>query len=629
MKRWLYRSGILFTALVLAVCVSIFSQGGQRQDRPVVPGAGQPGPNQDVPIINDVPLIPFESVPNFFKTNPDMNFGETLAVAVNSKGNIVVINHPGTATSGPLYGNATTQLWEFDSNGKFLREIGKGVYGLGYAHGVRFDKYDNLWVVDKGTNSIMKFNPAGYVVMNLGRRPEGYEGFEFRRARPPDKVAVDGLFDGPTDVAWDAQDNIYISDGYVNSRIGKMNKNGDWIKSWGSYGTGSGQFRNPHNMQIDRQGNVYVADRGNGRIQVFDSDGNFKKFIWLNVAYDKKRHPTLGNANPNPPNASAPWALCITTNGPMQYIFAIDQEPGRLYKLTLDGKILGMLGESGRGPRQFNWPHGLACPSEDVVFVADMNNWRVQKLILTKQTAPGATQGGPIRVLASNGVRAALQDLIPQWERAIGRPLSVEFDPSAAIKRKIEANEQFDVTVLTSDVIDSLSKEGKLAAHARSGIGRIGVGVGVLAGAARPDIHTADTIKQALLNAKSMTWGEEGASRPAIDRMVAELGIADQLKTRVSFTKNVDQSMELVRAGKADLVITLISEILPAKGIQFVGPLPAKFQDYVTFATGINAASQNMDAAQAAVRFITGPTVAPAFKAKGIEPYALPQKAQK
>ena len=384
MKRWSIGSGILFIAAVFAVTLSVFPQrgGGQRGDSPPTVGAGQPGPNQDVPIVNDVPLIPFESVPNFFKINPDMNFGETLSVAVNSKGNIVVVNHPGTATSGPLYGNATSQIWEFDSNGKFLREIGKGVYGLGYAHAVRFDKYDNLWVVDKGTNSIMKFNPAGYVVMNLGRRPEGYEGFEFRRARPPEKVAVDALFDGPTDVAWDPQDNIFVSDGYVNSRIGKMNKNGDWIKSWGSYGTGASQFRNPHNMQIDKQGNVYVADRGNGRIQVFDSDGNFRKFIWLNVAYDKKRHPTLGNPNPNPPNATAPWSLCITANGPTQYLFAIDQEPGRLYKLTLDGKILGMLGESGRGPKQFNWPHGLACPSEDIIFVADMNNWRVQKLIL-------------------------------------------------------------------------------------------------------------------------------------------------------------------------------------------------------------------------------------------------------
>src|SRR5579862_1985190 len=121
------------------------------------------------------------------------------------------------------------------------------------------------------------------------------------------------------------------------------------------------------------------------------------------------------------------------------------------------------------------------------------------------------SQQEPIRVLASNGVRAALQDLIPQWEKAVGRPLMVEFDPSAAIKRKIEANEPFDVTVLTTDVIDSLAKEGKLATLGRSEVGRIGVGVGVVRGAAKPDIKTPDGIKQVLLNAKSMTWGLEGA----------------------------------------------------------------------------------------------------------------------
>jgi hypothetical protein len=358
-----------------AARVSIVAQrGGQQGATPTPP------PNQSVLIVSNVPLIPFDTVPNLFKITPDQNFGETLAVAVNSKGNIVVLNHPGTATSGPLYGNATTQVWEFDSNGKFLRDIGKGVYGLGYAHSVRFDKYDNLWVVDKGTNSIMKFNPAGYVTMNLGRRPEGYEG-EYHRLVGAQARPTDGNFNAPTDVGWDAEDNIYVSDGYGNSRVAKMNKNGDWIKSWGTFGTEEGQFRTPHNLQVDKQGNVYVADRGNGRIQIFDSDGNFKKFIWLNAAYDKTRHPVLGNLSPNPPNATAPWALCITT-GPTQYLYAIDTEPGRLYKMTLDGQILGMLGESGRGPKQFNWPHSLACPSEDVIFVADMNNWRVQKLVL-------------------------------------------------------------------------------------------------------------------------------------------------------------------------------------------------------------------------------------------------------
>lgn len=148
--------------------------------------------------------------------------------------------------------------------------------------------------------------------MNLGRRPEGYEG-EYHRPPAPTAVAIDGYFNAPTDIGYG---NIFISDGYGNSRVAKLNKNGDWVKSWGSHGTADGQFRTPHCLQVDRQGNVYVADRGNGRIQVFDSDGNYKKTIWLNAAYDKQRHPALGNIPRNAPNASAPWALCITTTGP-------------------------------------------------------------------------------------------------------------------------------------------------------------------------------------------------------------------------------------------------------------------------------------------------------------------------
>jgi len=311
--------------------------------------------------------------------------GEVLSVAVNSKGTMVVLNHPGSATSGPLYGNATTQLFEFDSNGKFVRELGKGVYGLGYAHSVRFDKYDNLWVVDKGTNTVIRFNPAGMVTLNLGRRPEGADEFEYYNAR---KVAqnpprhVDGYFNGSTDVTWDAQDNIYVSDGYSNSRVAKYDKHGNWLMSWGSRGTGPGQFNTPHNIQADREGNIYVADRGNNRIQVFDGEGKFQRLITLNVPYDKKRHPVLGNVPQNPPDETAPWTLCITNTTP-QYLYASDNEPGRIYKINpKDGKILGWFGESGHDVGQLSWTHGIACPSENTLFVADMNNWRVQKITL-------------------------------------------------------------------------------------------------------------------------------------------------------------------------------------------------------------------------------------------------------
>ena len=231
--------------------------------------------------------------------------------------------------------------------------------------------------------------------------------------------------------------------------------------------------------------------------------------------------------------------------------------------------------------------------------------------------AIASAQNAPIHVFASNGVRAVLQDLIPQCERALGRKLDVEFATSAAIKRRIEANESFDVAVLASDVIDGLIKTGQLTRN-RVDIGSSGIGVGMRAGAARPDIRTPEAMKETLLNAKAVTYAEEGASRPAIDKMVQALGIADRLKPKTKLTKATDQSMELLFAGESDLVIT---EILPVKGADLVGPLPQKFQSYVTFSTAISARSKNAGAAQALVKFIAGPAVAPAFKAKGLEPH--------
>jgi sugar lactone lactonase YvrE len=340
-----------------------------------------------VPALQNAPEIPFECVP-FPKLAPNSNLGEMLGVAINSKGHVAVLHHPGNAGTGPVYGGATSQILIFDQDGNCLREVGRGVYGLAYGHYVRFDKYDNLWVTDKAAMSVMKFNPEGRVLMNLGRRDEGAAEPRYPRASPP-PTPVDGYFNGCTDVAWDDEDNIYVSDGYYNSRIAKFNKYGEWIKSFGAAGTGGvhanenpGHFSNPHSLGIDRQGDLYVADRGNRRIQVFDLDGNFKRFIFLTVPYDKTRHPVLGNMPPNRPDETHPETICITDT-PTQYLYTIDKEPGRIYKLSLpDGKILGMLGRSGRQSGEFNWAHQLACLGENVLFVADMNNWRIQKLIL-------------------------------------------------------------------------------------------------------------------------------------------------------------------------------------------------------------------------------------------------------
>ncbi|MEO6340565.1 MAG: peptidyl-alpha-hydroxyglycine alpha-amidating lyase family protein [Caulobacteraceae bacterium] len=343
------------------------------------------------------PVIAFDTV-DFIKLKPGQNLGEVLGVAVNSKGHVVILNHPGTATTGPLYGNASTEVLEYDANGNFVREIGHGVYGLGYSHAVRFDKYDNLWVVDKGTDAVMKFNPSGKVALNLGRRAEGFDSGHEPHLKQSEAVPADGWFRAPTDVAWDQDDNIFVSDGYINSRIAKFDKYGDWIKTWGKFGPGGAHanenpynINNPHNMQTDRDGNVYVADRGNRRIHVYDREGQFKRFMFLNAPYDKTHHPALGGLPADPskrPDETQPWTMCISPTTP-QYLFVMDQEPGRLYKMSLDGKILGMLGQSGRRMGQFNWPHAIACPTENTIFVADMNNWRVQKLTLhPERTTP-------------------------------------------------------------------------------------------------------------------------------------------------------------------------------------------------------------------------------------------------
>src|SRR5688572_11185843 len=227
-----------------------------------------------------------------------MNLGEVLGVAVNSKGQILVLNHPGSANAGPIWMNATTQLLLFGADGKFMKEIGKGVYGIAYSHQVRYDKSDNLWVVDKAANTVIRFNPEGYVTMNLGRREEGYHGL-VELPRQADAKPNGGYFNGATDVGWDRDDNIFVSDGYVNSRVTKFDKNGNFLKDWGSYGREPGQFNLPHAMVLDREGNVYVADRNNARIQVFDSNGTFQRMMHLSVPYPADYQPPFSAVNPS------------------------------------------------------------------------------------------------------------------------------------------------------------------------------------------------------------------------------------------------------------------------------------------------------------------------------------------
>jgi DNA-binding beta-propeller fold protein YncE len=304
-----------------------------------------------------VPEIPYESVPNLLQLPTGLYLGEAAGVAVNSKGHIFVFTRSGQ-----------TRLLEFGADGKFQREIGQGLYGFVFAHTVRIDKNDNIWATDEGANMVIVFNPTGQVIMLFGRKPEAVEGAApppppgTTPPPPPAAFALFAhrLFNRPTDVAWDSNGNSFIADGYNNSRVVKFDKNGDWVKEWGKRGTAPGEFHTVHAIATDAKGNVYVGDRENNRIQVFDGEGNFLK-QWT--------------------NAGAPWTICITP-GPKQVLYTSDSTNGRIYKLDLDGNILGAFGKPGKQLGQFGWVHELSCPSENTLFVAELLNWRVQKLIL-------------------------------------------------------------------------------------------------------------------------------------------------------------------------------------------------------------------------------------------------------
>jgi len=316
----------------------------------------------------NVPEIPFESVPNFLKLPPNLYLGEGIGVATNSKGHIFVYTRSGD-----------TRLFEFDRAGAYVREIGQGLYGFEFAHAVRVDAADNIWAVDEGTNMVIKFSPDGRVAMVLGRRPEAVDGLIATPANAPPPAPEPYVFSRPTDVGWDAAGNIFVTDGYGNSRVVKFDRNGRFVKEAGSRGNARGQLNLPHTMAVDAAGNVYVGDRGNVRVQVFDNDLNVK------AIYD-----TVGN----------PWAVCISP-GPHQYLFVSNSLPdnglaqfrditGEIYKMELDGTIVGKFGKGGKRLGEFSTVHEIDCRNPDELLVSEITAWRVQKILL-KPVAPAVS----------------------------------------------------------------------------------------------------------------------------------------------------------------------------------------------------------------------------------------------
>jgi len=288
---------------------------------------------------------------------PDHTIGETEGVSMNSKGHLFVYSR--TGKGGSSRGGTAAELFEFDPKMKYVKLWGPDNYAASFAHSVRVDKYDNVWMVDEGSGMIVKFDPDGVVKMTLGRKPEAIDYLE-RYLERGEKVTerypagTMGTFNRETDIAWDPQDNMYVSDGYGNSRVVKIAKDGTWMKAVGTHGSGDNQFSTPHGIAADAQGNVYVADRGNFRIQVYDYDLNFKKSIG---------------------GVGAPWSVQVTP----KYIYSGDGT-GKIYRLDHEGKLLGWA-QTGLGQGQTGCIiHELHAVSDNVILRGSCSEWNVERI---------------------------------------------------------------------------------------------------------------------------------------------------------------------------------------------------------------------------------------------------------
>ena len=352
-----------------------------------------------------IPELQFDSNADLLKLPDNVHMGEAAGVATNSRGDIFLYTRTGNPTLTLGTSRAVThggsRLFQFDRTGKFVREIGQGAYGLLQAQQVRVDRQDNVWIVDQMSTQVIKFDPNGRIQMILSRKPEALRvpalplnplvpGLPIVQTPPEPAPAAAGRGAGPaaeggraggplpgagaegesfvrpTDVAWDAAGNIYVADGYGNARIAKYEPGGKYIKSWGSRGTAPGQFNIVHGIAIDAQGNVYVADEGNRRVQVFDGNGTFKK-QFLNVG--------------------TPTALCITP-GPQQVLYIAHtgdpdgMEDATIQKVDLDGRVLAKFGKAGKLTKEFGLVNSIDCRNENELLIGELSNWRVQKLTL-------------------------------------------------------------------------------------------------------------------------------------------------------------------------------------------------------------------------------------------------------
>jgi DNA-binding beta-propeller fold protein YncE len=271
---------------------------------------------------------PYRFVEGFPQLPVGMKFGAGSGVATDSKGDVLVFHR------------GEPPILVFHPDGQFVRSFGDKLFKS--AHGLRVDSDDNVWVTDNADHVVIKFDREGKVLLTLGER--GVPGED------------DGHFNKPADVAIAPGGDVFIADGYGNSRVVKFDKNGKFLMAWGKKGRGKGEFNLPHAVRIDSKGRVYVGDRENNRIQVFEQDGTYVREF----------------------GGMAPFGLFIT---PDDTLFVADGRANRIQKMTLDGKVLATWGATGSRPGDFHLPHGITVGSDGAVYVTEIDGKRVQKFV--------------------------------------------------------------------------------------------------------------------------------------------------------------------------------------------------------------------------------------------------------
>jgi molybdate transport system substrate-binding protein len=225
-----------------------------------------------------------------------------------------------------------------------------------------------------------------------------------------------------------------------------------------------------------------------------------------------------------------------------------------------------------------------------------------------------------VKVLASNGVKSAIEALAPAFERSSGHRLSIGFGLGAALKRRIEAGEAFDLAILTAAAVDELAKQGRLDASSRASLARSGVGIGIKQGAPRADIGSREALERTLLAARSITWAREGVGGVYFAALLERMGITARMKPKIVPAEAAVEVGRLVVEGKAQYGVILLNELLDLPGVEVLGPLPPEVQGYTVFLAGVGAGSGNAPAARALIDFLRTPSSRDVFQSKGQEP---------